>query len=344
MRIALVAPIDETVPPGTYGGIETVVHLLDKALVERGHDVVLLACGGSRSRGRLLPLNDAPIAAEGRDVDLAWAALEKEAAARRAAQLLSGLGVDVVLNHSWRSIDHLDRAPCPVLTTVHHPLDTDPYRSRYLARSQATYVSISWSQQRALDSLQFAGNIYNGIDLDALPFSARPDGYLAFLGRVSPDKGLDLAIRAARDVGLTIRVAAKLDGPYRDWFDTVIAPLMRGDGVEFIGEVNAAERAELLGGARALLHPSRFREPFGLAAVEAMACGTPVVALRRGAADEVIDHGTSGIVVDEEDGLAEAVRRALTLDRAACRAHVASRFTHVRMAAEYEELASRFVG
>src|SRR5262245_47780499 len=143
-------------------------------LADRGHEVVLLACGGFRSRGRLLLLSDTPIAAEGRDVDLAQALLTKESAARKAARLLPGLGVDVVLNHSWRLIDHLDPAPCPVLTTVHYPLDTDPYRSRFFARSQATYVSISWSQQRALDSLRFAGNIYNGIDLDALPFSARP--------------------------------------------------------------------------------------------------------------------------------------------------------------------------
>jgi len=339
VRIALVAPVEETVPPRTYGGIETVVHLLDSALAERGHEVVLLASGGSESHGRLLPLTDAPITAEGRDLDPQDIVHKKESAARMAAQLLPDLGVDVVLNHSWRLIDHLDLLACPVLTTVHYPLDRDPYRSMFVARSQATYVSISWSQQRALDSLQFAGNVYNGIDLNALPFSARSEGYLAFLGRVSPDKGLDLAIRAAREVGLPLLVAAKLDGIYQGWFDAVIAPLLRSDGVELIGEVNARQRAELLGGAIALLHPSRWSEPFGLAAVEAMACGTPVVALRRGAADEVIDHGTSGIVVDDEDELASGVRRALRLDRVACRAHVASRFTHVRMAAEYEELA-----
>jgi glycosyltransferase involved in cell wall biosynthesis len=341
VRIALVAPVEEPIPPRTYGGIERVVHLLDSALADRGHEVVLLASGGSESHGRLLPLTDAPITAEGRDLDPEDVVHKKESAARMAAQLLPDLGIDVVLNHSWRLIDHLDPLPCPVLTTVHYPLDRDPYRSMFLSRSQATYVSISWSQQRALDSLRFAGNVYNGIDLNALPFSARSDGYLAFLGRVSPDKGLDLAIRAAREVGLPILVAAKLDGIHRGWFDAVIAPLLRSDGVELIGEVNAAERAELLGGAIALLHPSRWSEPFGLAAVEAMACGTPVVALRRGAADEVIDHGTSGIVVDDEDELAGGVRRALLLDRVACRAHVASRFTHVRMAAEYEELAFR---
>jgi len=137
---------------------------------------------------------------------------------------------------------------------------------------------------------------------------------------------------------------AKLDGFNREWFDAVIAPLLHGDGLEFVGEVNTAQRATLLGGAVALLHPSQWSEPFGLAAVEAMACGTPVVALRRGAADEVIDHGTSGIVVDDEDDLAEAVRRAIPLDRAACRVHVASRFTHVRTAARISDHALRRCG
>jgi glycosyltransferase involved in cell wall biosynthesis len=341
VRIALVAPVDETIPPRTYGGIEAVVHLLDRALAARGHDMILLASGGSLSCGRLVPLTDAPITADGRERDPADTAACKEMAARRAARLLAGLDADVILNHAWRLIDHLDPLPCPVVTTVHYPLDTDPYRSLFLARPEATYVSVSWSQQRAVDSLRFAGNIYNGIDLAAHPFSARPQGYLAFLGRVSPDKGLDLAIRAARQVGMPVRVAAKIDGAQRDWFDAVIAPLLLDADVELVGEVTPAERADLLGGADALVHPSRWSEPFGLAAVEAMACGTPVVALRRGAADEVIDDGTSGIVVDHEGDLADAVTSALGLSRVACRTHVAARFTHTRMAAEYADLVSK---
>ena len=340
MRIALVAPVEESIPAATYGGIERVVHLLDRGLAARGHDVILLASGGSVSRGRLIPLTEAPISAQGRDQDQAETAVQKEVAARRAARLVADLSPDVVLNHSWRLIDHLGSPPCPVLTTVHFPLDADPYRSIFIGRSQATYVSISWSQQRAADSLRFAANIYNGIDLADHHFSARAAGYLAFLGRVSPDKGLDLAIRAARQVGMPLRVAAKLDGVERPWFDAVIAPLLRGGDVELIGEVNASERDALLGGASALMHPSRWGEPFGLAAVEAMACGTPVVALRRGAADEVIRDGFSGVVVDEESALADAVVSALEIPRAQCRAHVAEQFNYTRMSVEYEDLAS----
>jgi glycosyltransferase involved in cell wall biosynthesis len=340
VRIALVAPVDEPIPPRTYGGIEEVVHLLDRGLTGRGHDVVLLASGGSESHGVLVPLTDRWMTEVGRDRrDTGEVEARKEAAAQRAADLLAELHVDVVLNHSWRLIDHLSAVQCPVLTTVHYPLDAGRYRSVFLARQHATYVSISWSQQRALDSLRFAANIYNGIDLDTLPFSPRPEGYLAFLGRASPDKGLDLAIRTAQEVGLPLRVAAKIDGADRPWYNDVVVPLLGDGGVDMIGEVNAAERAALLGGADALLHPSRWSEPFGLAAVEAMACGTPVVALNRGASGEVIGHGTSGVVVDDESALSDAVADALVLSRAACRAHVASRFSHARMVAEYEQLA-----
>ena len=339
MKIALVAPIEEAVPPRTYGGIERIVHLLDCGLASRGHDVILLASGGSKSMGRLIPLSNAPLRGDARDVDADELIMRKDAAARLAASMIAETAPDVVLNHSWRLLDHLASPSRPVLTTIHYPLDTTPYRSVFLARSRASYVSVSWSQQRALSLLRFAGNVYNGIDLDELPFSAQAQGYLAYLGRASPDKGLDIAIRVAQQAGLPLRIAAKLDHGQRRWFDDVVVPLARRGGVEFVGEVDATARAAFLGGATAMLHPSRWSEPFGLAAVEAMACGTPVVALRRGAAEEVIAHGITGFVADEESDLADLAMRAHELDRAACRAHVEKRFSHTRMVTEYEKLA-----
>lgn len=248
MKIALVAPVEESVPPRKYGGIEQVVHLLDGQLGQLGHDIFLLASGGSDSLGRLIPLTDEPLSAGGRDLETGELVACKEAAAERAAWLLAVLQPDIVLNHSWRLLDHAGSITLPVLTTIHYPLDAGPYRRVFLERPQGTYVSVSLSQQRAVESLSFAGNVYNGVDLEALPFSSLPDGYFAFLGRVSPDKGLDIAIRVAQDVCVPLKIAAKLDGAHRPWFDMVVAPLLERGGAEFMGEVDTAGRAALLGG------------------------------------------------------------------------------------------------
>lgn len=338
MKIAIVAPAEESIPPKTYGGIERVVHLLDRELARRGHEVFLLASGQSDSAGCLVPLTTAPISAEGRDLDPDELVARKEEAARVAASRLEEIRPDVVLNHAWRLLDHLRSLAYPVLTTIHYPLDTGPYRSIFLARAEWEYVSVSLSQQRACGSLRFAGNVYNGVDLETLPFSPRADGYFAFLGRVSPDKGLDIAIRVAQRVGAPLKIAAKIDRVHQPWFEEVIVPLLERGHAELIGEVNTGQRAAFLGGAQALLHPSRWSEPFGLAAVEAMACGTPVLALRRGAADEVIEDGTTGFLADSEQELAEKAAGVGEIRREACRAH-AARFAHTRMAAEYEALA-----
>jgi len=334
-----VAPVEEAVPPIAYGGIEQVVHLLDRELTVRGHEVILLAAGGSSAAGRLVALTPEPLAVSGTERDVALLAAGKDAAARRAAELIADERPDVVLNHSWRTLDYLDG--CPSLTTVHFPLDGGPYREVFLARAKAEYVSISLAQQRHAPQISFAGNVYNGIDVESFPYGTDAGDYLAFLGRVTPEKGLDIAIRVARTAGIPLRVGAKIDAALRPWFDQVIAPLMREGGVEFLGEVEASEKGKLLAGAIALLHPSRWQEPFGLAMVEAMACGTPVLALRRGAADEVIAHGRTGFVVDDEAALLQALAHVGEIDRAACRAHVANTFDCRHMASGYEQLAER---
>jgi glycosyltransferase involved in cell wall biosynthesis len=338
MKIAIVAPAEESIPPKTYGGIERVVHLLDRELARRGHEVFLLASGQSESAGCLVPLTAAPISAQGRDLDPDELLTRKEEATRVAARCLQEISPDVVFNHAWRLLDHLRSPTYPVLTTVHYPLDAGPYRPIFLARAGWQYVSVSLSQQRAAHSLRFAGNVYNGVDLETLPFSPRADGYFAYLGRVSPDKGLDIAIRVAQRTGVPLKIAAKLDRVSQAWFEAVIAPLLARGHAELIGEVSTLERAAFLGGAQALLHPSRWSEPFGLAAVEAMACGTPVLALRRGAADEVIADGTTGFLADSEQELVEKASRIGEIRREACNAQ-ASFFTHTRMAAGYEALA-----
>lgn len=339
MRIALVAPVEEAVPPVAYGGIEQVVHLLDEDLAARGHDVLLLASGGSSAAGRLAPLISEPLSASGREDGRLDFPRRKEEAMRRAAEILRDERPDAVLNHAWRLLDHAHGVESPALTTVHYPLDAGPYREIFLARAHATYVSISRSQQAALPQLRFAGNVYNGIDVDALPFRDASEGYLAYLGRVSPDKGLDTAVRIAQRAGVELKVAAKLDAHCRPWFEAVVAPLLRAGGVDLLGELPATDKGPFLAGAIGLLHPPRWSEPFGLAAVEAMACGTPVLTLRRGAAKELVLDGETGFVADHEDELVAAVGRLESLDRAACRRHVEASFGRVRMAEEYEQLA-----
>lgn len=333
MRMTIVAPLEELVPPPGYGGIERVVALLDRELARRGHDVTLLASGGSTSGGQLVPVVPEPL---GRHLDVAT----KERAARQAAAALRD--ADVVLNHWWRLLDHVT-SPAPVLTTVHYPLDTEPWRGNFLQRRQWPYVSISASQHRAAPSLHFVANVYNGIDVVAMPFSASAGQYFAYLGRLWPEKGVDIAIKVAQAAGVPLKVAAKLDHVHREWFDAEVMPLLRLGGVELVGELTAAQCGSFLAGALALLHPARWSEPFGLAMVEAMACGTPVLALRRGAAEEIISDGETGFVVDTEEEMVGAVRRIDALSRRACRVRVEEHFDYRIMADGYEALAETMV-
>jgi glycosyltransferase involved in cell wall biosynthesis len=337
MRILLVAPVEETVPPAAYGGIEHVVHLLDEDLSARGHEVTLLASGGSAAAGRLVELAPQPLGRPKNAGDLERLRRMKNLAAQRAAEVIADERPDIVLNHSWRLLDYLSTGFS--LTTVHFPLDAEPYRNVFLTRSHATYVSISAAQRRNAPGLHFAGTVYNGIDIASFPFNPDRGTYLAFLGRVSPEKGLDIAIRAAQEVGVMLKIAAKLEFAQRPWFDKVIAPLIKRGGVEFIGEIGAEEKGEFLKGALALMHPSRWSEPFGLAAVEAMACGAPVLALNRGAAAEIVEHGRTGFVVDDESALPSAIADLKQINRSACRAHVAAKFDRRLMAEQYEKLA-----
>ena len=337
MRITLVAPIEETVPPVAYGGIEQVVHFLDHDLTARGHEVTLLASGGSSAASRLVPLSTEALGRPRNEREVRAFRALKNQAARRAATIIADERPDIVLNHSWRLLDYLRTNPS--LTTLHFPLDAEPYRSIFFARNHATYVAISRAQRQDAHGLRVAGTVYNGIDVAALPYSTARGDYFAFLGRVSPEKGLDIAIRVAQKVGVLLKVAAKLDVTERRWFDDVIAPLLRRGGVEFVGEIAAHEKGAFLAGAAALLHPSRCSEPFGLAAVEAMACGTPVLTLNRGAAAEIVQDGRTGFVVNDEAALASAIDGLERIERSACRQHAASRFDRRFMAEQYEQLA-----
>ena len=334
MRIALLAPLAEAVPPRLYGGTERVVHWLTEGLLARGHEVTLFASGDSRTRARLVPVVERALRLDPSDLreDVALHLLEAE---------LCRLAVDefdVVHSHiDYLAFNVLRGLPACTVTTLHGRLDLDGLAALY-EHHDGALVSISDAQRVALPRARWVATVHHGLMLDDYRFAPAGGSFLLFLGRMSPEKRPDVAIRVARRAGIPIVLAAKLEPQQRAYFDDAVAPLLREPGVDFIGEVDDARKVDLLGQARALLFPVLWPEPFGLAMIEAMACGTPVVARRCGSIPEVVEDGVTGFVCDDDDQLVEAVARAHEIDRAACRRSVEQRFSNGRMAADYEAL------
>jgi glycosyltransferase involved in cell wall biosynthesis len=349
MRIAQVAPPFETIPPSAYGGTERVVATLTDELVHRGHDVTLFASGDSRTAARLVPIVDRALwhrKPAYQDLAPFWAI-----ALGYLAEHLSQF--DVIHNHlDFWGFPLARLAPCPVVTTLHGRLDLPEQQPLYRAFAEVPLVSISDAQRAPVPFANWVATIYHGIELDQFTFNPHPGGYLAFLGRIAPEKGLDTAIRVAQRTGLPLKIGARKPLHFardpnvrRDWryFYEVIEPLLGDDGVEFIGEVGGQQKDAFLGGAAALLFPICWPEPFGLVMAEALACGTPVLALRHGSVPEVIRHGVTGYIGDTEDKLVEAVGRIGDLARAACRADAEQRFSPGAMAAQYERVYDRLL-
>ncbi len=347
MRIAQLAPPFERVPPAAYGGTEMVVANLTEALVRRGHEVTLFASGDSRTMARLVPTVDRALwhhPANYHNLDAFCV--------RTLGTLLRHLGeFDIVHNHmDYQAFPLARLAPCPVVTTLHGRLDLPELVPLYDEFYDVPLVSISIAQRRPLPNACWAGNVYHGLPLERYPFNAEPEGYLAFLGRISPDKQVDAAVRIARRTGLPLKIAARMPLSHagyetkQDWhyYREVVKPLL-GPGAEFIGEVAGAEKADFLGNARALLFPSNWPEPFGLVMIEALACGTPVVALDRGSVAEVVQDGVTGFICETEGAMAEAVRRLDEIDRNRCREEAARRFRDDGMAEQYERIYARLI-
>jgi glycosyltransferase involved in cell wall biosynthesis len=351
MRIAQVAPPFESVPPSHYGGTERVVALLTEELVRRGHAVTLFASGDSVSSARLVPTVDTALWRQPaiRDPLVFWSITLGEVY-RRAARG----EFDLIHSHlDFLAFPCADLVETPTLTTLHGRLDLPDLPRIYARFPGMPVVSISDRQRAPLPRAHWVGTVYNAVDLSKLAFNPRGGDYLAFLGRVSPTKGLDRAIRIARRAGLPLKIAARL--PLRDpanrearadraYYREVVEPLLREPGVEFVGEVRDHEKAELLGNARALLFPIDWPEPFGLVMAEALACGTPVVARRRGSVPEVIAEGVTGFIGETDDELAGLCRRVGALDRAACRAEAERRFSPAAMTDGYAAVYGRLVG
>jgi glycosyltransferase involved in cell wall biosynthesis len=341
MRIAQIAPLAECCPPRLYGGTERIVSYLTEELVRQGHDVTLFASADSKTRARLVP---------GCDVALRLNPLVRDTTPYHMILLdkVRRLADEFDVLHFHIDLLHFPLIRCfarPTLTTLHGRLDLPDLQPFYRAFPDVPVVSISDDQRKPLPPVNWMATVPHGLPRDLLPFQSLPaGGYLAFLGRISPEKRPDRAIEIAARAGLELRIAAKVDNADRQYWDEVIAPLVRRHAnVEFLGEINEQEKAGFLGNAAALLFPIDWPEPFGLVMIEAMACGTPVLAFRRGSVPEVIDDGVSGIIVDEVAQAVEAMPRLLALDRARVRACFERRFTVERMAHDYVEIYRRLL-
>ena len=333
MRILQIAPLWESVPPPAYGGTEAVVSLLTDELVRRGHEVTLAASGDSRTLAALhavcpRSLRRADDLADRNPYD--WQHIA-------SALALSG-DFDIVHNHAGElAMAMAPLARAPMLTTAHclATPDTEFIWNRY----RGAYNTISRSQQRSLPCpphARFVGHVYNAIDVDTFPFQAEKGDDLLFLSRIAPEKGPEIAINVARRTGRRLLMAGKVDRYDRRVFEEVVRPLIDGEQIVFLGEADAAQKRELYRTAYCVLMPLKWEEPFGLVMPEAMACGTPVIALRRGSAPELIRHGVTGYVVDTAEEMAECVADVPRIDAVACRDHVRERFSPAIMAEAYE--------
>jgi len=331
MRIAQVAPLFESVPPISYGGTERVVSYLTEALVAEGHEVTLFATEDSVTRARLVACCPRALRSDKSCQDpLAHRVRQLELVFRLAPQF------DLIHFH----VDFLHfplsrRQDTPHVSTLHGRLDIPDLIPLYRQFPDVPVVSISDFQRRPLPWLDWRGTVYHGLPLDLYRPGAGDGGYLAFLGRFSPEKRVDRAIQIAEQAGIPLKIAAKTDPQDNPYYEEVVRPLLKRPFVDYIGEIGEAEKEQFLGRARALLFPIDWPEPFGLAMIEALACGTPVIAFRQGSVPEILEEGQTGFVVDTLEEAIAAVPRIDSLSRSYCRESFADRFSVEAMTEGY---------
>jgi glycosyltransferase involved in cell wall biosynthesis len=333
MRIAQVAPLTEAVPPKLYGGTERVVHWLTEELVTLGHDVTLFASGDSQTSAKLDATWPKALRLDGsvRDPNaLHMVMLE------RVRQKCDEDEFDFLHFHlDYYPFSLFSRQPTPFLTTLHGRLDLPEHQPVFTTFSKAPVISISNAQRRPVPQANWVNTIYHGLPEKLLTPRPVTPGYLAVLGRIAPEKGVDRAIKIAIRCGIPLKIAAKVDRADQDYYDAIIRPLMAHPLVEYIGEIGDHEKPSFLSGAIGLLLPIDWPEPFGLVMIEAMACGAPVIAYNRGSVPEIIDEGVTGFIVEDETSAVAAVGRLAQMDRAAVRKQFEARFTARRMALDY---------
>lgn len=334
MKIAQVAPLYESVPPTAYGGTERVVSYLTEALVQMGHEVTLFASGDSVTSANLVAVVPRGLRLDPAKPDgLVWHTIMLDMVLKAAPSF------DVIHFHS--DVLHLPlvgRCPTPCLSTAHGRLDLPDLAPLFRRFPQQPMVSISASQRGPLPWLNWRATIHHGLPLGLYSFHPRPQDYFAFVGRISPEKRLDRAIEIAKACGTPLRVAAKVDPADRAYFSSTIEPLLNDPLVTYHGEIGDAGKDDLIGNARVLLMPIDWPEPFGLVMVEALACGTPVIAYRNGAVPEILEDGVTGFVVDNQRQAIEAARNIGRIDRERCRQTFERRFSARVMARAYVDV------
>jgi len=339
MRIAQVAPLYESVPPKYYGGTERVVSYLTEELVHQGHEVTLFASGDSLTKARLVAACPRSLRLDKQCIDqLAHQMLMLEHVFQHSAQF------DIIHFH----VDYLHfslsrRQPIVHVTTLHGRLDLPDLVPLYQEFPDMPVVSISNAQREPLPWANWQATVYHGIPVDLYRFREEPGSYLAFMGRISPEKRVDRAIKIAKQVQIPFKIAAKVDRVDKEYFASTIKPLLCNSLVELVGEIGEAEKDNFLGDAYALLLPIDWPEPFGLVMIEALACGTPVIAYRGGAVPEIIEEGHTGFIVRTIKDAVEAVQRVPELSRKRCREVFEERFTAARMAQDYVQIYKRLI-
>ena len=340
MRIAQVSPLIESVPPSGYGGIERIVSYLTEGLVNKGHEVTLFATGDSETNATLEAIYPRALRLDKNVLDhqvdqLHWQMFERVIALSEQFDII----------HFHTGISHFPicrrLASHRYLTTHHGRLDSPTLLPLFFDFNELLFISISNSQRRPIPWANWFSTVYNGIPNDLFTFYPERGKYLAFLGRISPEKRVDRAIAIAKQTGMHIKIAAKIDKMNVEYFNNEIRPLFNDPQVEYVGEINDHEKNDFLGNAYALLFPIDWPEPFGLVMIEAMACGTPVVAYRMGAVPEIMRSGTTGYIVDNLEGAVNAIKQMETFDRKLCRSEFEKRFTARHMVENYLEVYNR---
>ncbi|NKE72293.1 glycosyltransferase family 4 protein [Candidatus Manganitrophus noduliformans] len=332
MKIAQISPLFESVPPKLYGGTERVVSVLTEGLIKNGHDVTLFASGDSKTSARLVSVCRAALRLSNVKDPYADHILQLSTVYDHAEEF------DLIHSHAdYFTFPFAQRSATPTVTTLHGRLDMPELQGIHRYYKSHPLISISHSQRTPFPFANWVSTVHHGLPMEKYRFHPEPGSYLAFLGRIAPEKRADIAVAVAQKTGIPLKIAAKIADQDRDYFDAVIRPLIKPPLVEYIGEIGDEEKNVFLGDALALLFPIDWPEPFGLVMIESLACGTPVIARPYGSVNEILVHGTTGFIHSEVDDLVRAVERIGEISRKGCREYVEDAFSAERMVRRYEQ-------